>query len=71
MPSENKSGNLQEQLPIRSTILNLKIGESATYPLVRLRSVRTQASELGAIYDRQYSTCMNREERTVTVIRKA
>lgn len=38
---------------------------------MRLRTVRSQASELGAMLDRVYSTCMNREARTITVIRKA
>ncbi len=60
-----------QQLPISSTLKDLKVGESATYPILRLRTVRSQASELGAMLDRVYSTCMNREARTITVIRKA
>ena len=35
----------------------------------RLKSVRTQASELGAIYNRQFKTKTNRENQTITVKR--
>lgn len=40
------------------------------FPISRLKSVRTQASELGAIYERKYVTKMNRDDRTVEVFRK-
>lgn len=54
---------------IRPLLLNLKVGESVAFPISRLKSVRTQASELGAIYERQFTTKMDRQERTVTVSR--
>lgn len=38
---------------IRPALTALKIGESITFPISKLKSVRTQASELGAIYNRQ------------------
>lgn len=60
-----------QQLPISSTLKDLKVGETATYPILRLRTVRSQASELGAMLDRVYSTSLNREEKTITVTRKA
>lgn len=44
-------------------------GETISFPIVQLKSVRTQASELGAIYERQYTTSMNRSERVVSVTR--
>ncbi len=34
-----------------------------------MKSVRTQASELGAIHNRQYTTKTDREARTITVKR--
>lgn len=56
---------------IRPLLLSLNVGESAVFPISRLKSVRTQASELGAIYERKYVTKMNRDDRTVEVIRKS
>lgn len=47
----------------------LKIGDSATFHISRLKSVRTQASELGAIYSRQYKTKTDRTQQTITVTR--
>ncbi len=55
---------------IRPALLALAVGESITFPISRLKSVRTQASELGAIYERKFVTKMNREQRTVEVQRK-
>ncbi|MDE6552660.1 MAG: hypothetical protein K2K98_06855 [Muribaculaceae bacterium] len=55
---------------IRPALLALAIGEVVTFPISRLKSVRTQASELGAIYERKFVTKMNREERTVEVHRE-
>lgn len=39
------------------------------FPIERLKTVRTQASELGAIYDRVYTTTTDRVERTIEVKR--
>lgn len=55
---------------IRPLLLSLNVGESVVFPISRLKSVRTQASELGAIYERKYVTKMNRDDRTVEVYRK-
>lgn len=55
---------------IRPALLALAVGEAITFPISRLKSVRTQASELGAIYERKFVTRMNREERTVEVHRE-
>ncbi len=55
---------------IRPALLALAVGESITFPISRLKSVRTQASELGAIYERKFVTKMNREQRIVEVQRK-
>ncbi len=55
---------------IRPLLLSMNVGESVVFPISRLKSVRTQASELGAIYERKYVTKMNRDDRTVEVYRK-
>ncbi len=55
---------------IRPALLALAVGESIIFPISRLKSVRTQASELGAIYERKFVTKMDREQRIVEVQRK-
>ena len=54
---------------IRPVLVALEVGEEVTYPISRLKSVRTQASELGAILNRQFKTKTNREKQTITVFR--
>lgn len=54
---------------IRPVLVDLKIGDTAVFPISRLKSVRTQASELGAIYDRQFTTKTSRTEKTIEVTR--
>lgn len=52
------SENLEK---IRPALVALEVGESVSFPISRLKSVRTQASELGAIYNRQFKTRTDRE----------
>lgn len=54
---------------VRPALINLEVGETAVFGIERLKSIRTQASELGAILNRQYKTRTDREERTITVKR--
>ena len=54
---------------IRPALTVLEVGGTVTFPISRLKSVRTQASELGAIYNRQFKTKTNRETQTITVKR--
>lgn len=54
---------------IRPALTALEVGDTATFPISRLKSVRTQASELGAIYNRQFKTRTDREKHTITVKR--
>ena len=60
------SENLEK---IRPALVALEVGESVSFPISRLKSVRTQASELGAIYNRQFKTRTDRENQTITVKR--
>ncbi len=54
---------------IRPALVSLEVGASVTFPISRLKSVRTQASELGAIYNRQFKTKTDRASQTITVTR--
>lgn len=56
---------------IRPTLMDMAVGDTVKFPITRLKSVRTQASELGMMYERQFTTKTNRIERTVEVTRVA
>lgn len=51
--------------------MDMAVGDTVKFPITRLKSVRTQASELGMMYERQFTTKTNRTERTVEVTRVA
>lgn len=55
---------------IRPALVEMKVGDEKVFPIEKLRSVRTQASELGAILDRKYVTRMCRNDRTLWVMRE-
>lgn len=52
---------------IRPALTALEVGDAVVFPISRLKSVRTQASELGAIFNRRFKTKTNRENQTITV----
>lgn len=54
---------------IRPTLYEMAVGDSVKFPISRLKSVRTQASELGMIYERQYTTKTDRSDKTIEVTR--
>lgn len=54
---------------IRPAITALEVGDAVAFPIERLKSVRTQSSELGVILDRKFKTKTNRENHTITVLR--
>ena len=54
---------------IRPVLVALQIGETVDFPIARLKSVRTQASELGAIFNRQFTTRTNRIPQKISVKR--
>lgn len=59
----------QNLLKIRPTLMTLKPGETFAFPLIRMKSVRTQASELGMLYKRKYTTKIDRELEVILVKR--
>ena len=54
---------------IRPAIMAMAVGETIEFPIAKLKSVRTQASEIGAITERRYTTRTNREARTISITR--
>ena len=56
---------------IRSTLYEMAVGDTVKFPISRLKSVRTQASELGMMYERQYTTKTDRSDKTIEVTRIA
>ena len=54
---------------IRPVLTALEIGDTVSFPISRLKSVRTQASELGVIYNRQFKTKTDKEKRVIIVKR--
>ena len=54
---------------IRPALTAHEVGDAVVFPISRLKSVRTQASELGAIFNRRFKTKTNRENQTITVSR--
>ena len=54
---------------IRPALTALEVGDAVVFPISRLKSVRTQASERGAIFNRRFKTKTNRENQTITVSR--
>ncbi len=54
---------------IRPTLYEMAVGDSVKFPISRLKSVRTQASELGMMYERQYTTKTDRSDKTIEVTR--
>lgn len=54
---------------IRPTLYDMAVGDSVKFPISRLKSVRTQASELGMMYERQYTTKTDRSDKSIEVTR--
>ena len=54
---------------IRPALIALEVGDEITFHISRLKSVRTQASEHGAIYNRRFKTRTCREKQTIPVMR--
>ena len=60
---------MEEKIAIRPTIDVLEIGEEVSFPLLRLTSVKTTASDLGMIRGRVYATRIARSEGLIYVSR--
>lgn len=54
---------------IRPMLTGMQVGEFHEFPIEQLKSVRTQASELGAILDRKFTTFTDRVKRVINIKR--
>lgn len=54
---------------ISSALLSLNVGDIIQFPIVRMKSVRVQACELGTIYERKFKTKTDKEKRIILVER--
>jgi len=61
--------NYSFDTPIRATIKDMGIGDTAHFPIARLSVVRATTSTLGLELDRKYTARQNRKNRTVDVER--
>ena len=55
---------------MRAQIVELNVGESVAFPIEKMKTIRAQTSELNCIMQRVYATRLNRDDRTIVVIRK-
>ena len=77
-PAETVGGADTEAIPshpkigkVRPTLTCMEVGDAVGFPILQLKSVRAQASELGLIHARRYQTRVDKEARVVTVTRTA
>lgn len=59
----------EEKVPLRPQIRELELGKSISFPIQRMRTIKTTCSELGVIYCRKLRTKINREKEIITVTR--
>lgn len=60
---------MSKKVSVRTKIQELEVGGSCTFPALKVLSVRNQASAIGFMLDRKYSTHQDSETRTVIVTR--
>lgn len=58
-----------EQTPIRPTLRNLPVGETVTFPIIRMQSVKSTAAQLAIVTDAVYKTCTDKVAKTISVTR--
>lgn len=46
----------EEKVPLRPQIRELELGKSISFPIQRMRTIKTTCSELGVIYCRKFRT---------------
>lgn len=56
---------------VKIRIEQMEVGESVSFDIARLLTVRTYASSVGLILNRNYRTTTNKEEKTITVTRES
>lgn len=66
--TENSSER-EIQPKLRPMLRDMKVGDELSFPIIRLKSVRTQASELSAMLDRHFQTWTDRAARLIWIKR--
>lgn len=61
---------IQQPKKMRTQIIELNVGESVSFPIEKMKTIRAQTSELNCIMQRVYATKLNRDDRTIIVTRK-
>jgi hypothetical protein len=61
--------NYQEKKPIRATLKDMQVGDIVHFPASRTSVIRSTTSTLGLELDREYASRINRDARTIDVIR--
>ena len=61
---------IQQPKKMRTQIVELNVGESVSFPIEKMKTIRAQTSELNCIMQRVYATKLNRCDRTIIVTRK-
>ncbi len=54
---------------VRPSLYNMEVGQVLAFAIEKMKNVRTTCSELSAMFERQYSTHIVRENRTIEVKR--
>ena len=57
--------------PVLTTLRELEIGESVTYPAERTSYLRSACTQFGFEWGKKFTTTTNREENTITATRIA
>lgn len=55
---------------VRPSLYNMEVGEVIAFAIEKMKNVRTTCSELGAMFNRKYSTHVVRDKRLIEVTRQ-
>jgi len=58
-----------KKLPVHPTLRAMEVGEVRSWPLLQTNAVRSRAQTLGLMYNKKWSTHVNRETGTIDVTR--
>lgn len=59
----------EEKLPIWPRLRDMQVQTSIDFPLRRMNSVKNACSNYGVIYNRQYTTKIDKDKRIILVTR--
>lgn len=58
-----------EKLPIHPTLRAMNVGDVVKFSLTQLAGVRSSAVTIGTMYDKKFSTHVNRDDKVLEVTR--